>query len=81
MLLTQRHLVPSLVKVTEQSQARFKALPFEVQNVKPAFAPWSLYLQYKLTLRLPLALTNMGVKHLWDILENCKKTVPLHHLQ
>ncbi|XP_019464972.1 PREDICTED: flap endonuclease GEN-like 2 isoform X2 [Lupinus angustifolius] len=23
----------------------------------------------------------MGVKHLWDILESCKKTVPLHHLQ
>ncbi|CAL0328619.1 unnamed protein product [Lupinus luteus] len=23
----------------------------------------------------------MGVKHLWDILEPCKKTVPLHHLQ
>ncbi|KAJ4806177.1 Flap endonuclease 1 [Rhynchospora pubera] len=23
----------------------------------------------------------MGVKHLWDILESCKKTLPLHHLQ
>nr|KYP41946.1 Flap endonuclease GEN-like 2 [Cajanus cajan] len=23
----------------------------------------------------------MGVKNLWDILESCKKTVPLHHLQ
>ncbi|KAK4283170.1 hypothetical protein QN277_000152 [Acacia crassicarpa] len=23
----------------------------------------------------------MGVKHLWDILESCKKIVPLHHLQ
>ncbi|CAL5364361.1 unnamed protein product [Camellia sinensis] len=24
---------------------------------------------------------NMGVKNLWDILESCKKTLPLHHLQ
>ncbi|KAL2577871.1 hypothetical protein GLYMA_16G194000v4 [Glycine max] len=23
----------------------------------------------------------MGVKNLWDVLESCKKTVPLHHLQ
>ncbi|KAK9994220.1 hypothetical protein SO802_023923 [Lithocarpus litseifolius] len=23
----------------------------------------------------------MGVKNLWDILESCKKTLPLHHLQ
>ncbi|EYU25081.1 hypothetical protein ABFS82_06G035100 [Erythranthe guttata] len=23
----------------------------------------------------------MGVKNLWDILESCKKTIPLHHLQ
>ncbi|KAK4431509.1 Flap endonuclease GEN-like 2 [Sesamum alatum] len=23
----------------------------------------------------------MGVKNLWDILESCKKTLPIHHLQ
>ncbi|GAV81271.1 LOW QUALITY PROTEIN: XPG_N domain-containing protein/XPG_I domain-containing protein, partial [Cephalotus follicularis] len=42
---------------------------FSLWKVLQRLSPWHIHR------------VNMGVKNLWDILESCKRTLPLHHLQ
>lgn len=54
---------------------RFHQIPPSLINLKKK--------KCNLSLKNPIffILEIMGVKNLWDILESCKQTLPLHHLQ